>query len=743
MFRLIRYLKPFTLFTILSIILLFVQGVTELSLPDYTGRIVNVGIQQGGVDTAVPEVLRESTMDRLALFLSTEDHAEVLSAYTRLTAESDPQVVENYPALADEALYRLNADVDGETVSRLDQVMGRGFAAIQGIEQLLENPEAAAHLSPDIDLSLLPEGVDLFALLPFMPQDAKDEMQASMDAQFEALGESTVLQLAVEKIKAEYTAIGLDVADFQNAYILRAGLVMLGISLLSVIAAVFVDLFSSLVGAGVARNLRCDVFKKVETFSNMEFDKFSISSLITRSTNDITQVQMLVMMTIRMVFYAPILGVGGIIKATNTDASMWWIIALGILALSGLIAVVFVVAVPKFRIIQDLVDRLTLVTRENLAGMLVVRAFNQQAVEEKRFDTVNQDVTATNLFISRILAGLMPIMMLILNGVTLLIMWVGASQVAASAIQVGDVLAFMQYGLQVMFAFLMLTVMFIILPRASVSANRIADVLETDLTIHDPAQAKTFPQPFTGTVEFRNVSFRYPGAEADVLSNLNFTAKPGQTTAFIGSTGSGKSTLINLIPRFYDVTEGAILVDGIDIREVTQHDLREQIGYVPQKALLFSGDVASNMRYAVEDASDEDIRHALSVAQADFVYAKPEGTTAEIAQGGGNVSGGQRQRLSIARALMKRAPIYIFDDSFSALDFKTDAALRKALRESTRESTLLIVTQRVSTVRHADQIVVLDQGEIVGKGTHDELMENNDVYREIVFSQMGKEDLAS
>lgn len=743
MFRLIRYIKPFILLTILSILLLFVQGVTELSLPDYTGRIVNVGIQQGGIDSAVPQVLREATMDRLALFMTEDQQADVLSAYTALTAETHPEAVAEYPLLAEEPLYRLNEPADAEHLARINGPMGQAFAAIQGIEQLAANPEAAAHLSPDIDLSLLPEGVDLFALIPFLPQDARDEMQTGLTAQFEALGESTVLQLAVEQIKAEYTAIGLNVVDFQNAYIIQAGLVMLGVSLLSVIAAIFVDLFSSLVGAGVARNLRRDVFRKVETFSNMEFDKFSISSLITRSTNDITQVQMLVMMTIRMVFYAPILGIGGIIKATQTDASMWWIIALGILALIGLIGVVFVVAVPKFRIIQDLVDRLTLVTRENLAGMLVVRAFNQQAVEEKRFDKVNKEVTATNLFITRVLAGLMPLMMLILNAVTLLIVWVGSNQVAASAIQVGDVLAFMQYGLQVMFAFLMLTVMFIILPRASVSANRIADVLETDLTIHDPEQPKQFPQPFTGTVEFRDVSFRYPGAEADVLSNLTFTAKPGQTTAFIGSTGSGKSTLINLIPRFYDVTEGAILVDGVDIREVTQHDLRDQIGYVPQKALLFSGDVASNMRYAVEDATDEDIRKALSVAQADFVYAKPEGTTAEIAQGGGNVSGGQRQRLSIARALMKRAPIYIFDDSFSALDFKTDSALRKALKETTRESTLLIVTQRVSTVRHAEQIVVLDQGRIVGKGTHDELMESNDVYREIVFSQLGKEDLAS
>lgn len=743
MFRLIRYLKPFTLLTVLSLILLFVQGVAELSLPDYTGRIVNVGIQQGGIDTAVPQVLRQSTMDRLALFLTESEQAEVLNAYTRITAESDPQALEDYPALADTSLYRLNTNVDADHIAQLSPIMGRGFAAIQGIEQLLANPEAASHLAPDIDLSLLPAGLDPFALLPLLPQEAKAEMQAAMDAQFDVLGENTVLQLAAEQIKAEYAAIGLDIVNFQNAYIIQAGLTMLAISLLSVAAAVCVDLFSSLVGAGVARNLRRDVFKKVETFSNMEFDKFSISSLITRSTNDITQVQTLVMMTIRMVFYAPILGVGGIIKATETDASMWWIIALGILALSGLIAFVFVVAVPKFRIIQNLVDRLTLVTRENLAGMLVVRAFNQQLVEEERFDTVNQEVTATNLFISRVLAGLMPIMMLIMNGVTLLIVWVGANQVAASVIQVGDVLAFMQYGLQVMFAFLMLTIMFIILPRASVSANRIADVLETELTIHDPAQPKAFNQPFTGTIEFRNVSFRYPGAEADVLHNLNFTAKPGQTTAFIGSTGSGKSTLINLIPRFYDVTEGAILIDGVDIREVTQHDLREQIGYVPQKALLFSGDIASNMRYAVEDATDEHIQQALTVAQADFVYAKPEGIGAEIAQGGGNVSGGQRQRLSIARALMKRAPIYIFDDSFSALDFKTDSALRKALRESTRESALLIVTQRVSTVRHAEQIVVLDQGQIVGKGTHDELMENNDVYREIVFSQLGKEDLAS
>ncbi len=481
----------------------------------------------------------------------------------------------------------------------------------------------------------------------------------------------------------------------------------------------------------------------MENFSSTEFDKFSTASLITRSTNDITQIQMVVIMMMRMVIYAPIIGIGGVIRAIGKSANMWWIIALAVVVLLGLILTVFSIALPKFKIIQNLIDRLNLVTRENLSGMMVIRAFNMQDFEENRFDKANKNLTSTLLFINRVMVVMMPVMMMVMNGVMLPIIWVGAHQVAKSTMQVGDMMAFMQYAMQIVFAFLMLSMMFIILPRASVSGDRIADVLETEPVIKDPQTPKQFPEPFKGTIEFRNVCFRYPGAEEDVLHNITFTAQPGQTTAFIGTTGSGKSTIVSLIPRFYEVTEGAVYVDGIDIREVTQHDLRDRIGYVPQKSNLFSGTIESNLLYADENASDEELKLAADIAQAsEFITAKPEGMQTEIAQGGMNVSGGQKQRLSIARALVKKAPIYIFDDSFSALDFKTDAALRKALKEHTGSSTLLIVTQRIATIKNAEQIIVLDEGTIVGKGTHDELMKDCEVYRGIALSQLSKEELA-
>jgi ATP-binding cassette subfamily B multidrug efflux pump len=749
MIRLVKYLKPFSLFIILAVMLLFVQGVTELTLPDYTAKIVNVGIQQRGIDTAVPEVLRVSTWEKVRLFLTDQEQAEILSIYNLVDAESPDyeRYLKDYPILSEESIYVLQ-DVDGDVIRSLNVTLGQALIAVFGIEQAANNPDSNLEAAPvpnsGFDLSSLPPDTDLFALFASLPDGIRSTITQSIYEQFGAFEESMIVQIATSAIEAEYEAIGVNIGNLQNGYIVQAGLMMLGLSLISGFCAILVSYLSALTGSGVARNVRHDVFKKVEGFANAEFDKFSVSSLITRTTNDITQVQMVVIMIIRLVFYAPILGVGGVIKATGTDASMWWIIAVGIFAISVLIAVVFVIAVPKFRIIQSLVDRLNLVTRENLSGMMVIRAFNKQAIEEKRFDDANKDLSATALFIGRVVAGLMPMMMLIMNSVTLLVVWVGSSQVANSSIQVGDVLAFMQYGLQVMFAFLMLTIIFILLPRASVSANRIADVLETELSIIDPENPKPFKQLSSGTVEFRGVSFRYPDAEADVLSDINFIAKPGQTTAFIGSTGSGKSTLINLIPRFYDVTEGSILIDGVDIREVTQHDLREQIGYVPQKALLFTGTIDSNLRYGVEDVDSDVVTEAIRIAQAkDFIEQKSEGLQTKISQGGTNVSGGQRQRLSIARALVKQAPIYIFDDSFSALDYKTDAALRKALRESTADSTLLIVTQRVSTVLNAEQIIVLDQGRIVGTGTHEELMKTSTVYQEIVQSQMGKGDITA
>jgi ATP-binding cassette subfamily B protein len=520
-------------------------------------------------------------------------------------------------------------------------------------------------------------------------------------------------------------------------------MLMLLLTLLSVACTISVGFLSARIAAGLARDLRRNIFQRVESFSSTEFNKFSTASLITRSTNDITQIQTVVVMMMRMVIYAPIIGVGGIIRALAKSASMWWIIALAVIVLLCLITTIFSIALPRFKIVQNLIDRLNLVTRENLSGMMVIRSFNMQGFEEKRFDKANVDLTSVSLFINRIMVVMMPVMMLIMNGVSVLIIWVGAHQVANSQIQVGDMIAFMQYALQIVFAFLMLSIMFIILPRASVSADRIADVLETAPQIKDLENPQQFSSPFRGTIEFRNVNFRYPGAEEDVLHDISFTAKPGQTTAFIGTTGSGKSTIVNLIPRFYEVTDGAICVDGIDIREVRQHDLREKIGYVPQKGTLFSGTIASNLRYADENASDEDLKLAADISQStEFISTKPEGMQTEIAQGGMNVSGGQKQRLSIARALVKNAPIYIFDDSFSALDFKTDAALRKALKEHTGSSTLLIVTQRIATVKNAEQIIVLDEGKIAGKGNHEELMETCEVYRGIALSQLSKEEMA-
>ncbi len=746
MLRLAKYLKPFIVIILIAVALLFTQAMADLTLPDYMGRIVNVGIQQGGVETAVPVALRASEMDKLTLFLST-DQATVQAAYTLVDKNSADynQYVSLYPALANELIYVLNATGKAES-DTLNPIMGKAFLAVTGIEQIMADPSKAAAMgaSSGFDLSSLPAGTDLFALLKNMPPLLRTPILNAMNQRFDAMDTSLIIQSAVGAVKAEYAALGMDTASLQNNYVLSTGLDMLLLSLISVSCTVAVSLLAARVAAGAARDLRRDLFKKVEGFSNTEFDKFSVASLITRTTNDITQLQTIIVLMMRLVIYAPILGVGGVIKALQTDSSMWWIIALAIVVLIGLITSIFTISLPKFRIIQNLVDRLNLVTRENLSGIMVVRAFNTQPFEELRFDKANEDLTNTNLFVSRVMAFMMPAMMLIMNGVTLLVVWVGAHQVAQSAMQVGSMIAFMQYAIQVVMGFLMMSFMFIMLPRASVSADRIAEVLGTEATIHDPKEPQPFKKPFTGTVEFRHVTFRYPGAEADVLHDINFTAQPGQTTAFIGSTGSGKSTVVNLIPRFYDVTEGEILVDSVDIRQITQHDLRDKIGYIPQKAMLFSGTIESNLRYADENTSEAVISQATSIAQAtEFISEKPDGLATEISQGGSNVSGGQRQRLSIARALVKQAPIYIFDDSFSALDLKTDVALRKALKEQTGSSTVLIVTQRVSTVRTAEQIIVLDEGRVVGKGTHNELMENCEIYREIALSQLGIEELAS
>ena len=745
MLRLVKYLRPYVLLIILSIALLFVQANADLALPDYLSRIVNVGLQQGGVESAVPEAIRKSHMDKLLIFMSAEEEALVLDAY-QLVEPASPeaeQYVEDYPVLAEVPIYVLQ-EVDQATIDALKPIMAKALVVVSGIEQIMTDPSAAPPMAENFgfDPSRIPEGVDVFAMLARMPAEQVAQMSQAITEGFAALGDSMVNQMAVAAVKAEYDALGMDTAELQRDYILRTGGLMLLISLLGGACTISVGFLASRTAAGAARDIRKDTFAKVESFSSAEFDQFSTASLITRSTNDVTQVQMVIFMIIRMVFYAPIIGIGGVIRAIDKSAEMWWIIAVAVVALLSLILIVFSISLPKFKIMQSLIDRLNLVMRENLSGMMVIRAFNKQEDEEERFDRANRDLTETSLFVARVMVTMMPVMMLLMNGLSLAIIWVGAHQVAQSNMQVGDMIAFMQYAMQIVFAFLMMSMMFIFLPRAAVSGDRIADVLDTELLITDPKDPKQFKDPFTGEIEFRDVSFRYPSALADVLHAISFTAKPGETTAFIGSTGCGKSTVVNLIPRFHDVTQGAIYLDGVDVRQVRQGELRDRIGYVPQEGFLFSGTIESNLLYADHYASRETLVEAADIAQAsEFIFAKPEGLSAEIAQGGSNVSGGQRQRLAIARALVKQPPIYIFDDSFSALDFRTDAALRKALKQKTGDATVLIVTQRVATVKNADQIIVLDEGRVVGKGKHHELMETCETYREIAFSQFSKEEL--
>ena len=746
MLRLAKYLKPYWWLILIAIGLLFVQANADLALPDYLSRIVNTGIQQGGIDSAVPAAIRQTEMDRLFIFMSAEDKTAVLADYT-LVDKSSPDYaaqLKKYPALADGPIYVRN-NLDKAEITRMDPILGKAITIVWGIEQAMADPAAAKTLGANMgfDLSKIPAGMDIWALLPRLPAATLSQMMTGINQKFEALGSSVIVQMAAGGIKAEYAALGVNTNQLQTNYILNVGALMLLVTLLSGACTIAVGFLSARTAAGLARDLRRNVFQRVENFSGTEFDKFSTASLITRSTNDITQIQMVVLMMLRMVIYAPIIGIGGVIRALAKSANMWWIIGLAVVVLLGLILTVFSIALPKFKAIQNLIDRLNLVMRENLSGMMVIRAFNMQKFEEDRFDKANKNLTGTLLFINRIMVVMMPLMMFVMNGVMLTIIWVGAHQVANSTIQVGDMMAFMQYAMQILFSFLMLAMMFIILPRASVSGDRIADVLETEPVIKDPPVPTKFPEPFTGSIEFRDVSFRYPGAEEDVLHSISFTARPGQTTAFIGTTGSGKSTIVSLIPRFYDVSDGEICVDGTDIRSVAQHDLRDHIGYIPQKSNLFSGTIESNLLYADENASQEDLRLAADISQAsEFIYSKPEGLEAEVSQGGANVSGGQKQRLAIARALVKKAPIYIFDDSVSALDYKTDAALRRALKEHTGSSTILIVTQRIATIKNADQIIVLDEGRIVGKGTHAELMEDCEVYQGIALSQLSQEELA-
>jgi ATP-binding cassette subfamily B multidrug efflux pump len=747
MLRLIKFLKPYTLLILLSITLLFVQANADLALPDYLSRIVNNGIQQNGVENAVPTAIRKSEMERLLIFMSNENQARVLKNYILVdstTSQNIEQYLKDYPTLANEPIYVLQ-DINQTETDALNIIMGKALVVVSFIEKTIADPTSAPALGEGLgfDLSKIPAGMDAFDMLAKIPADQLSKMSAAIDEKFASLGPKMVNQMAVSVVRAEYTALGMDTNKLQSNYILHTGGMMLLISLLGGVCTIAVGYLASRTAAGAARDIRIAAFKKVESFSSTEFDKFSTASLITRSTNDVTQVQMVIFMILRMVFYAPIIGIGGIIRAIDKSANMWWIIAVAVVALLGIIVTVFSISLPKFKIMQSLIDRLNLVTRENLSGMMVIRAFNKQDDEAKRFDKANRELTDTSLFVARVMVTMMPFMMLLMNGLTLGIIWVGSHQVAQATIQVGDMMAFMQYAVQIVFAFMMMSMMFIFLPRAAVSGDRIADVLDTELAITDPEKPREFKDGFTGEIEFRNVSFRYPDALADVLHDISFVARPGETTAFIGSTGCGKSTVVNLIPRFFDVTQGGIYVDGIDIREVRQNALRDKIGYVPQKGMLFSGSIESNLLYADHEASTETLEEAVNIAQAsEFVYATDKGLAAEIGQGGSNVSGGQKQRLAIARALVKKPPIFIFDDSFSALDFKTDSALRKELKQKTGDSTVLIVTQRVATVKNADQIIVLDNGRVVGKGKHHDLMENCETYQEIALSQLSKEELA-
>ena len=738
MLKLLRFLRPFLGSVVLIFALLFVQAMTDLELPDYMSRIVNVGIQQQGIAGPVPEAIRDSQLHNLTLLMNETDAAEVLQSFRLLDRNSLGEAeyadyIARYPLLAQE---NLRIPEDGAVLSAAAE------NALLRAETMLYFLNSGSEKVSQM-ISNLPAGTDIFAFLAKLPASAREQMLAQANEALAGISDSILTQTAVLAVISEYEAIGLDQSALQNRFMWQTGGMMLLIALLGSLCSVTVGLLAARVAAGFARDLRRAVFSHVENFSSAEFDRISTASLITRTTNDIQQIQMAVVMTMRILFYAPILGVGGILKVLRTDQSMSWIIALAVALLMTLIISLFTVAIPRFKMVQKLIDRLNLVTREILSGLMVIRAFNTEKHQERKFDDANRDLTRVNLFVSRLMVIMMPAMMLLMNGIMLLIIWVGAHQVDSGSMQVGDVMAFLQYAMQIIMSFLMVSMVFIMLPRASVSGQRIAEVLAMRPEILDPENPIAFPAGSPGIIEFCQVSFRYPNAEDNVLENISFTAKPGQTTAFIGSTGCGKSTLVNLIPRFYDITGGRILIDGLDIQQVPQKELRRRIGYVPQKGTLFAGDIQSNIRYGREDATDEDVRQAAATAQAlDFIDASEQGFATAIAQGGANVSGGQKQRLAIARALVKKPDIFIFDDTFSALDYKTDAALRRALHRETSQSTVLIVAQRIGTIMHAEQIIVLENGRIAGIGTHQELLAGCPVYQEIASSQLSEEELA-
>lgn len=756
MLKLRRYTKPFLMSILIIVALLFGQAMCELAMPDYMSDIVNIGINAGGIEDGVPEAIRESEYQKLKVFMEEKEQKLFEKHYTLMTpASAKQEAKDDYPALKKENVYLLQ-DIDADTRTAIKHALSGSETIVMGIEQAVDKiKDKDAMDSKEVSkeqkemmemIQKLPKGVDVFMAMQMMPHEKLQEMKKDMNKVMKAMGESTADTANAQYVRNEYKAMGMDVDAIQYQYLFVKGGLMLFVALGSAVAAVAVGFLAARVAAGFSRDLRKDVFHKVEHFSSAEFNKFSTNTLITRTTNDIQQIQMVLVMILRIVIYAPIIGIGAIIKVIQSNANMTWIIALVIVVILSIMMVAFTTVMPKFKILQKLMDGLNSVVREMLDGMPVIRAFNNQKKEEEKFEEANSKIMKTNMFTARAMSTLMPLIMLVMNSATILIVWVGGHQIDSGSLQVGDMMAFMQYSMQIIMAFMMITMISIMIPRASVAAGRVSEILHTKPSIEDPQAPKHLADDQRGRIEFRNVSFRYPGAEEDVLKNITFTAEPGQTTAFIGSTGSGKSTIINLVPRFYDVTQGAIYVDGVNVKDVTQHELRDHIGYVPQKGPLFTGTIESNLRYAKEDATEEELAKAAEIAQAlEFIEEKPERYETAITQGGTNVSGGQRQRLSIARALVKKPEIYIFDDTFSALDFKTDAKLRKALNILCQEtkSTVLLVAQRISSIMHAERIVVLDKGEVVGIGNHEELMKSCEVYQEIAYSQLSKEELGN